>query len=265
MQPPRRFSIFVFLGLSFGSIGLARAVEDLPEPDLSAEGPRPPSGPVNVLPDATSARVSGDRVTATTWGGYDGAKRAPLLTGAVEARIVGRVVLVAGAGYTADVLGAPAFRPQLGLRAQLLDQARHGIDGGVAVMYRQDLFSNEEGFIQGALAAERRQGPVRVVGNLLYGQDGEGDDRTGEVRLAALLEARPGLLVGVDGRYRQDLWSTDANRAARNRPEYEITVGPTASYTRGSWAVMAETGLSSVRTTTTQTGLLALGGVASSF
>jgi hypothetical protein len=98
---------------------------------------------VNVLPEATSARVSLDRATATTWAGYDGAKRAPLVTAGAEARIVGRLVIAAGAGYTADVPGAPAFRPQIGLRAQFLDQAKHGVDGGAAVMYRQDLFSNE--------------------------------------------------------------------------------------------------------------------------
>jgi hypothetical protein len=273
MQPPRRFPkavarrvpLAAFLGLSFAGIGSASAVEDIPEPDLTADARLPPAGPVNVLPDATSARVSSDRVTATTWGGYDGAKRAPLITGTVEARIIGRVVLVAGAGYTADLPGSPAFRPQIGLRAQLLDQAKHGVDGGVAVMYRQDLFANEDGFFQGTVALERRQGPLRLVANLLYGQDGEGDDRDGEARVASLYEARRGLLVGVDARYRRDLWSSDPNRVVRSRPEYELAAGPTASYTYGSWAVMAETGLSAVRTTITQTGVIALAGLASSF
>jgi len=99
------------------------------------------------------------------------------------------------------------------------------------------------------------------VSNLLYGQDGEGDDHAGEARLAALYEARRGLLVGVDSRYRHSLDSTDPNRFVRDRPEYELLAGPTASYTRGSWAVMAEAGLSTVRTTVTESGLVALAGV----
>jgi hypothetical protein len=270
---PRRFSkkfawcaqLAALVGMPLLLARSAAAVEDIPDPDLTATGHLIQTGPVNVLPEAVSARVSDDRATATVWGGYDGAKRSPLMTATAEARIVGRLAIVAGAGYTADMPAAPSFRPQIGLRAQLLDQARHGVDGGVSVMYRQDLFSNEEGFIQGAIALERKQGPVRFVGNVLYGQDGEGDDHDGEVRLAALYTARPGLQVGVDGKYRHDLFSSDPNRVSRNRPEFETTVGPAASYTRGRWAVMAETGFSAVRTTTTQTGVIGLAGVASSF
>src|SRR5436305_12336023 len=88
--------------------GSAAAAEDIPQPDLVADGRLARSGPVNVLPKAVSARVSSDRATATTWAGYDGAKRAPLLTAVAEVRIVGRVVLVAGGGYTADMPGSPA-------------------------------------------------------------------------------------------------------------------------------------------------------------
>jgi hypothetical protein len=237
----------------------ARADEDLLEPDLDQQSSR--RGPVNLLPEAVAARVSDDRATATTWGGYDGAKHSPLWTLSVEARIIGRLVFVAGAGYTADLPNAPTLRPQIGFRAQLLEQAKHGIDGGVAVMYRQDLFTDEGGFFQGAIALERSQGRFRMLGNLLYGQDGEGDDHDGEARLAGMFEAHRGLLVGVDSRYRHSLDSTDPNRFVRARPEYELLAGPTASYTRGSWAVMAETGFSAVRTTVTQSGLVALAGV----
>jgi hypothetical protein len=273
MLPSRRFSgsivrrapFAAVLGVSLCVTTAAAAEEDLPEPDLTADVHAGRRGPVNVLPEAVAARVNDDRVTATTWAGYDGAKHAPLLTATVEARIVGPLTIVAGVGYTADLPSSPALRPQLGLRAQLLDQKKHGVDGAVAVMYRQDLFTTEEGFFQGAVALERRQGPIRVLGNLLYGQDGEGDDHDGEARLAALYEARPGLLVGLDGRYRRDLWSTDPNRFTRARPEYELLTGPTASFSRGSWAVMAETGFSAVRTTTTQTGLVALAGLGSCF
>src|SRR5262245_58828260 len=146
MPSPRRFSktvarcapLAVLLAMPLSTAASAAAAEEIPEPDLTAEGHPARSGPVNVLPEAVSARVSDDRATGSVWAGYNGAKHAPLLTATAEARIVGRLVLVAGAGYTADVPGSPTMRPQLGLRAQLLDQAKHGVDGSVAVMYRQD-------------------------------------------------------------------------------------------------------------------------------
>jgi hypothetical protein len=244
---------------------VARA-DDVYDPDVTREARLARRGPVNLLPDTVAARVTDDRATATTWAGYDGAMHAPLLTATVEARIAGRLALVAGGGYTAEAPGALALRPRLGLRAQLLDQARSGVDGGLAVTYRQDRFTVEGGFLQAAVAVGRRQGPVQFLGNLVYGIDpAEGDDHEGELRLACLLEARPGLLVGVDGRYSHDLWSTDPNRAARDRPTSALVAGPTASYAIGSWAVMVETGFSTVRTTTTQNGLVAQAGMAASF
>jgi len=243
----------------------ARADDDVLDPDLTRTGRVGARGPVDLLPATLAARISDDRVTATTWAGYDGARRSPLLTASVEARLVGRLAITAGAGYTAEIPGATGLRPQVGLRMQVLDQAKSGVDGGVALAYRQDRFTVEGGLIQGTVAVARRQGPVQLLGNLVYSGDPEGDDHEGELRLAGLVEARPGLLVGLDGRYSHDLFSTDPNRAARERPTSTLVVGPAASYARGSWAVMVETGFSQVRTSTTQSGLTALAGVGASF
>jgi hypothetical protein len=271
MQPPRRVSGRTFrcallaslIGASLGVAGVAHAEQDIQEPDLSARPTR--TGPVNLLPDAVAARVNDDRVTATTWAGYDGGKRSPLVTATVEARIIGRLVFVAGAGYTANVPGSPAFRPQVGLRLQFLDQSRAGIDAAVAVMYRQDQFTEEGGFYQGAIAVQREMGRLLLVANVLYGQDGEGDDRYGEARLAPMVDLRHGFRAGLDARYRHDLWSDDPRGASRDRPLSELVAAPTASYTHGSWVVMAEAGFSSVSMPATQNGVIALGGVGACF
>jgi hypothetical protein len=256
--------VVAFASASLLAASPARATADVPDPDLTREAQPAQSGPVNLLPEAMAARVTSDRAVASSWVGYDGARRAPLMSVEVDARIVGHVALVAGAAYSADLPGTRQLRPVLGLQAQVLDQAHAGVDGAVAVAYRKDIFSNEGGFFQGGVAIERRQGRAHVVGNLIYGQDGEGDDRQGEARLAAMVRAHGGLEVGVDGRYRH-LWSTDPNQATRDRPTSEVMAGPTASYTHGSWAVMAETGVSAIRTNVTQSGVIALAGVGSTF
>jgi len=259
----RRALLASVIGASLGVAGLAHAEQDILEPEPAPRLTR--TGPVNLLPEAVAARVNDDRVTATTWAGYDGGKRSPLLTATVEARVVGRLVFVAGAGYTANVPGAPGFRPQVGLRAQLLDQSRHGVDGAVALMYRQDQFTEEGGFFQGALALQRQMGRLLLVANLLYGQDGEGDDRYGEARLAPLVDLRHGFRVGLDARYRHDLWSDDPRGASRDRPVSELVAAPTASFTHGTWIVMAEAGFSSVSMPATQNGVIALAGIGSCF
>ncbi len=268
-RPPLRImrgvSLLALLGVWLSNASSAAGAADAPDPDLTAEGHLVRTGPVNLLPEGVAARVNDDRVVATTWAGYDGAKRSPLLTATVEARLVGRLVLLVGAGYTAQMPGSAGLRPQVGLRLQVLDQARHGVDGGVAVMYRQDEFTREGGFYQGAVALERRQGRLVLLVNLLYGQDGEGDDRDGEARVAAMASAGHGVLFGLDGRYRHDLWSDDPRGASRDRPVSELVAGPTASFTHGSWIVMAEAGVSSVQTPATQTGVIALGGFGSWF
>jgi hypothetical protein len=260
---PGGVSLVIVLAAALLPAGGAQAAEDILEPDLSVTPRR--SGPVDLLPAAVAARVNDDRVAATTWAGYDGGKRSPLVTATVEARIIGRLVFVAGAGYTADMPGSPGFRPQVGLRAQLLDQRRHGVDGAVALIYRQDQFTDEGGFVQGALALQRQQGRLLIVANVLYGQDGEGDDRYGEGRLAPMVEVRSGLRVGLDARYRHDLWSDDPRGANRDRPVWELVAAPTASFVHGSWVVMAEAGVSSVSIPTTRNGVIALGGVGSCF
>lgn len=273
MQPPRWFSSRGFHGVAFLAVATAsllaassaRGAGDILEPDLSASDHVPRTGPVDLLPEDIAARVNDDRTTATSWAGYDGARRAPVVTASVEARIVGRLVIMAGVGYTADMPASPSLRPQVGLRAQLLDQSRHGVDGAVALMYRQDELTTEGGFFQGTVALERQQGPVLIVANLMYGQDGEGDDRYGEARLAPMIEVLSNLRVGLDARYRHDLWSDDPKGASRTRPVSELVTAPTASFTHGSWVVMAEAGFSSVSIPATQNGVIALAGVGSCF
>jgi len=254
------------LGASLLVGGKAAAEQDVLDADLSPPAAADRGGPVNYLPEAVAARVSDDRATATSWAGYDGARQAPLVNVEVDARIVGRLALVVGAGYAADLPNTTTrqLRPLVGARLQVLTQARSGVDGAVALMYRKDVFTSEGGFVQAALAVERRQGRARLLANLVYGQDGEADDLQGEGRLAAMVETVRGLRVGADGRYRH-LWSSDPHRAIYDRPTSEVLAGPTASYTHGSWAVMAEAGLSTIRTNVTQSGLIALAGVASSF
>src|SRR4051794_33236780 len=99
----------LFCALSSASGLPARAGDgDAIDPDLTREARPPGSQSINVLPATVAARVADARATATTWAGYDGARRAPLLTASVEARLAGRLAIAAAGAYTAETPGAPS-------------------------------------------------------------------------------------------------------------------------------------------------------------
>lgn len=218
--------------------------------------------PTRFLPGVVAAAAGGARVTAQGWGGYDGATETPLMGASAEARLTSRIVIGAGAVYAPAAFNMPAaVRPHVVARLQILDQRSHGFDFGVAAAYREDRFVGEEGFIQGT-AAFGVQGERNVlVGNLSYGQDGEGDDFEGELRAAALRRFGQHVNLGLDGRVRKSLWSTDA----RGNPSFEYRVGPVLAYGIGPVALTVAAGVGGVRIARLENGFVALGGLGAMF
>ena len=241
----------------------------------SAEEPGAPEGqnreaisepaPVHLMALTAPARLADARIAASTWAGYDGAIENPRITVSVEAALIRRLAIVVGADSSSDGTRQFALRPLVALRFQVVEQEAIGVDAAAAVAYRQDRFDVDGGFFQATIALGRRFDRLLLGLNLIYGVDPEGDDHEGEVCAAARVEVAPSFYLGVDGRYRHDLWSSDPNRAERNRPESEILAGPTAAYIHGRSAVMLEAGISRVVTTSARMAPVALAGYAATF
>ena len=217
------------------------------------------------LPTTSGAAVAPARSVTTAWGGFDGAGRTPVLSIGTEVRIVRRLALLVGAGYDQSGAASPTLRPRVGARVQVLAQDASGLDLGVSLAFRQDRFTSEDGMIQGAVALARSFGATSLVGNVVYAQDGEGDDYEGELRLAALHRVRGGLHLGVEGRYMRLLDSKDAHRQEHSTPSLEAAAGPIVAYMAGSWLLAVEAGYSARRTDRLQNGLAMLGGVGAAF
>ena len=97
--------------------------------------------PTRFLPGVVAPAAGGARAWALGWGGYDGATKAPLMGATVEARLTSRLVIGAGAVYAPAAFDMPAaVRPSVVVRLQILEQAHHGFDFGVAAAYREDRF-----------------------------------------------------------------------------------------------------------------------------
>jgi hypothetical protein len=262
----RGLGSFLTIGLGLGFVlgGSARA--ELPDRPEVTDTPAASSLEVTrLLPNTTSAVVATTPALTAAWAGYDGAAQTPVMNLWTEVRLVRRLAIVAGVAYGNAHASDAGLRPQLGVRLQVLQQRASGVDASVGFTFREDRFTAEDGLFQGELAVGRSFGETSTVVNVLYGQDGEGDDHEGELRLAAVRRVWRGLHVGAEGRYMHSLDSTDPHRAALGTPSAEAMTGPVLAYRTGSWGFLAELGVSMRQTSRLDTGLATLGGIGTTF
>jgi len=214
------------------------------------------------LPQTLSARVGSTQAFAFGSGGLDSSRTGPLIDSAVEVSVWGPLALRVQATYSNDT---KKMRPSVGGRAQLLRQERHGIDGAITVFYKTEGFTEAEGEIETFASVGRRFEYLSVVGNLVYGQDPEGNERDGEVRAAVWHQGRR-LALGLDTRARFAL-GTQHGRAATSEPSFDFLAGPVATVVVGPVALFAESGPSVFRPAggPTRAGAAALAGVGAAF
>jgi hypothetical protein len=268
----RIISVGVALGtlVTLASAPAAAITTEEDEGVTPHEQARPTAGEatMHVLPNTVAADAGNATGVGAAWGGYDGGMHAPVAVFKAEVRVLPRLVLMGGAGWSVPNAlgqGGGSMRPQIGARFQILDQQRHDIDLSVAVGFREDRFGAEDGMFQGTLAAGRRFGRTAVVVNGVFGTDGEGDDHEGEVRLTVLRDVGTRLHLGVDGFGRRSLDSTDPRRTMLGTPVGEAFGGPIAALTLGPVALLAEAGVDGVWLNTVHTGVMTAAGLAAVF
>jgi hypothetical protein len=229
-------AVGVFLS-SLALASVARAQEDTTQFN-EPESPAPVAvGDGSFLPETLSARVGSLQVYGYGSGGYDSSRRGPLVDSAVEARVWGPFALRFQATYSND---AEKMRPSLAGRVQLLRQEKHGVDGALTVFYKTEGFTETEGEIEMFASLGRRFQQVTVIGDLVYGQDPEGNERDGEVRAAAFHQHR-WLMYGVDSRLRFAI-GTQHGHAATIESVFDFFGGPVVMAAAGPGAVFAQLG-----------------------
>lgn len=213
-----------------------------------------------LLPFTISPRTDTQRAVVRALGGYDSARRSTQFEAVGDVTVIGPLALRVGAMYTQKPDNN--FRPTVGARVQALSQERFGVDLGVGLFYRPEGFTEAEGEIELAISVGRRFGRLATYANLIYGQDPEAAERDGELRLGALYAVTSALQAGLDSRLRFDLGSEEGKRKAEGGAEYDVIVGPTASYALGPVAAIAHAGLSVFGVSPARAGVVALLGVA---
>jgi len=260
MKGPARIIFAIVLGAATA----ARAQDADPEIEKPAASPPQIGSALRdgaLLPSTLAPRVGVGSALAFGYAGYDGARSAPIGAATAEVRLWGPLAVRAGAEYSSARRDA---RPTVGGRVQILRQERHGIDGSLSVFYRPEGFTEPEGEIESFVSLGRRFDRVSLMGNLVYGQDPEGNERDGEIRLAALY-AVGRWAVGFDSRLRFAI-GTQKSAMAQAEPKFDLLAGPLAAATVGPIALFAQAGPSVLKVTgTTSAGVAALGGVGSVF
>lgn len=207
------------------------------------------------------ARVGSTNAFAWGVGGYDSSRKGPIADSVAEARLWGPLALRVSATYSSDT---ERMRPSIGVRAQLLRQDKHGVDGALGVFFKTEGFTETEGEIESFASISRAFDRFTLIGNLVYGQDPEGNERDGEVR-ASIFRQSGRFWYGLDSRVRFAL-GTQHGRAATVEPAFDAMGGPVGTIVLGPVALFAELGPSAFALGgSTHLGAEAFGGMGSAF
>jgi hypothetical protein len=234
-----RLPIATALALVAWATGPALAADDV-SPPAAAE---PTAAAGSFLPWTVSARPpgAGGRGFLTLGGGYDAARGAGVGQASAEAQVWGPLSLRLGGFYSE---ASRSLRPDAGLKLGLLSQAKHGVDGALAVSYRAEGF-NLKPSVEALAAVGRQIGRTNLLANAAFGAGLDEGERYGDVRLAALRRLGSAVYAGLDARARFDLELEFPEPAGE--PELELQAGPVLTVPVGRLAVTAYGGLSVVR------------------
>jgi hypothetical protein len=242
--------------------------QEVVERDATESQP-PPSDPAvaasgagSFLPETLTAKVGTTGVFAYGSGGYDSSRKGPLIDSAVEAHVWGPFALRFQATYSNDT---DKMRPSIAGRAQFLRQERHGVDGSVTVFFKTEGFTETEGEIETFLSLGHQFEKLTLVGDLVYGQDPEGNERDGEVHGAVFHQGK-WLMYGLDSRVRFAI-GTQHGHAATTEPVFDFLGGPIATAATGVGAVFAQAGPSAFQlaNASTRVGMAVLAGLGGAY
>lgn len=216
------------------------------------------------LMEGIAAEAPSGRGSATFLGGYDGAHETALFRSQVEVRLISTVSILGGVTL-APAGGQNTVQPRVALKAQLLAQGERGLDVAVAVGYRKDRYTEDEGAMEAVLAAARTSGRWTTLGSAGFLSDMEGDDRKGDFRLALLRNTGRSLQLGLGGSGEFDLRSTDRRRGVRRDPSFEAFAGPLITWNVQDWVVLAQAGAAAFEADGMHSGVRGMLGATTAF
>jgi hypothetical protein len=191
-----------------------------------------------LLPWSVSARHPRQGMLIHSYGGYDSAKRAPVMMGALDATLIERITLRA-VGTNEGM--NDQLNPAVGLLVDVLYQENSGLDLALGGDYELEGWNRQEWLVT-RMAAGRTAGLTRVQANAAFGLATNGVERYGDLRLSGLHPVAEGLYAGLDSRARVDL--ERAGEEPSGEMDWDMQAGPVATVAVGRWSVSATGGVS---------------------
>jgi hypothetical protein len=207
------------------------------------------------LPLSMGTDVTAHRSAALAWGGYASDRARAVVDARAEAALTSWLVLQV---RTATDTESTGLHPSVGVRARLLGESdgRPGI--ALGAFYKAEGFTEPEGEMEGVLAISTHAGNVRLVGNLVYGQDAGGRDRDGEAGAAASMTLRDRWLLAFDGHARLNLAARAAPLGQPAAPRFDLLAGPLVMCRLGPTFLGGQTGLAMIELADLRVGAFAL-------
>ena len=192
-----------------------------------------------LMPWTLPARHVRQGMLINGYGGFDLAKDAPVMSGALHATLIERLTLRATATNTGM---SDQVDPGVGLLFDVLRQEDAGLDVAFGGDYELAGWNRHESIVT-RVAAGATAGVTRMQANAAFGMATGGDGRYGDLRLSGLHPVAQGVYAGIDSRARVDLMPED-NDETSGELDWDMQAGPVATVAVGRFSVSATGGVS---------------------
>ena len=227
------------LGLLVASPALARPGDGVKEEDLiPASEIRDSVAAGELLPWSVAARHVRQGMLISTYGGFDAAKGAPIMSGTLEATFIDRLTLRA---FGTNTGMSDQLSPGFGLLFDVMRQEDGGLDLALGGDYELEGWNRSEALVT-RVAAASNAGLTRLQANAAFGLGVNGVERYGDLRLSGLHPVAEGVYAGLDSRVRMDL-ERDSDEPS-GELDWDMQAGPVATVAVGRWSVSATGGVS---------------------
>ena len=190
------------------------------------------------MPYTLSARHPREGMLVLAFGGFDAAKDAPVMQGALHATLLPRLTLRATATNPAMT---DELEPSIGVLFDVAHREDSGFDIAVGADYELMGWNRTEGLVT-RFAAGTNAGLMRMTANAAFAAALGTGDNYGDLRLSGLHPVAEGVYAGVDSRARVDL-ERDGDEQS-GELDWDMQAGPVATIAVGRWAVSASGGVS---------------------